>query len=72
MLKSDSIVNLAKALVAAQGEFANVKKDADNPYFKSKYADLAGYFDTARPSWRSMGWQFHSSPASISTRAPFF
>jgi hypothetical protein len=32
---------LAAALVAAQGEFAAIPKTADNPFFKSKYADLA-------------------------------
>jgi hypothetical protein len=32
---------LAKALVQAQSEMENVKKGAENPFFKSKYADLA-------------------------------
>lgn len=41
MQKSESIAELAKALSAAQGEIENAKKDAENPFFKSKYADLA-------------------------------
>jgi len=41
MLKSETIGELAKALAAAQGEIENAKKDAENPFFKSKYADLA-------------------------------
>jgi len=41
MLKSESIAELAKALSAAQGEIQNAKKDSENPFFKSKYADLA-------------------------------
>lgn len=38
--KSDSIVNLAKALAAAQAEIKTAVKTKINPYFKSKYADL--------------------------------
>jgi hypothetical protein len=33
--------NIAKAFVKAQAAFAPALKDSDNPYFKSKYADLA-------------------------------
>lgn len=32
---------LAAALVAAQAEFSAIPKNSDNPFFKSKYADLA-------------------------------
>lgn len=38
---SDSIEQLAGALAAAQGEMDNAQKDSKNPYFNSKYADLA-------------------------------
>lgn len=41
MLRSDSIIELAKALAKAQGEFPCAKKDSENPFFNSKYADLA-------------------------------
>lgn len=41
MNKSESIGKLAEALSKAQGEMKGAIKDADNPYFKSKYADLA-------------------------------
>jgi hypothetical protein len=40
-LKSESINELAGALAKAQGEFTTAKKSADNPFFKSRYADLA-------------------------------
>lgn len=40
MDKSESIKNLAAALIAAQQEVKIVEKSADNPFFKSKYADL--------------------------------
>ncbi|MDD5050979.1 MAG: ERF family protein [Candidatus Pacebacteria bacterium] len=41
MLKSESIKELASALSKAQGEMDYAKKDSNNPFFKSKYADLA-------------------------------
>lgn len=39
MLKSDSIVNLSKALLKAQKEMEGAIKDSKNPFFKSNYAD---------------------------------
>lgn len=36
-----SIANLAAALVKAQSAMGGAKKDSSNPFFKSKYADLA-------------------------------
>lgn len=46
---SKEIAELCKALVVAQGEFKNVIKDSDNPYYKSKYADLGSVVEMARP-----------------------
>lgn len=46
--QSDSIKNLAVALVKAQSELRGAKKDADNPFFKSKYADLNSCWEAAR------------------------
>ncbi len=45
---SQEIGELAKALAAAQGAMNNAKKSSDNPFFKSKYADLAEVWDTCR------------------------
>jgi hypothetical protein len=42
------IAQLAMALSLAQGEMAGAKKDAFNPHFKSKYADLASIWEAAR------------------------
>lgn len=39
-MRSESIQELAKALLAAQAEFSAVPKGSDNPFFKSKYAAL--------------------------------
>lgn len=41
MTTSEQINELAGALAKAQGEMGGAKKDAANPFFKSKYADLA-------------------------------
>ncbi len=46
--QSESIGELAKALAAAQGEMQPAKKDQANPFFKSRYADLASCWDAAR------------------------
>lgn len=55
MYQSESINELAAALSAAQTELRNAIKDADNPYFKSKYVDLAGLWDTIRGPLTSQG-----------------
>jgi hypothetical protein len=46
--QSATVGALAKALAAAQGEMENALKDSDNPFFKSKYADLATIVDTCK------------------------
>lgn len=48
-MKTDQLNELASALVKAQSEFSTVPKDAENPFFKSKYADLAAVVKTAGP-----------------------
>ena len=40
MKSSDSIKDLAEALCKAQAQMGGAVKDAKNPFFKSKYADL--------------------------------
>ena len=48
MNHSEEIGELAKALATAQGEIKNAPKDQSNPFFKSKYTDLAGIVDACR------------------------
>lgn len=48
MEMSENINELAAALAKAQAELNNAKKSSNNPYFKSKYADLAEVLDTCR------------------------
>lgn len=46
--KSENIADLAAALAVAQGEIVGALKDSANPFFKSKYADLASCWDACR------------------------
>jgi hypothetical protein len=48
MNRSELIQELATALAVAQGSFPTVKKDANNPFFKSKYADLAALIEAVQ------------------------
>lgn len=48
MLKSEQINELAAALAKAQGQIEGTKKSSSNPFFKSKYADLAECWNTCR------------------------
>lgn len=48
MNKSESITELAKALSNFQGKMTAVKKDATNPFYKSKYATLDTIWETIR------------------------
>jgi hypothetical protein len=46
--QSMDIGELAGALAVAQGEITGALKDSENPFFKSKYADLASVWDACR------------------------
>mgnify|MGYP003525964316 CR=1 FL=1 len=48
MNKSEQIGNLAKALSIVQGKLKPASKDSNNPFFKSKYADLNSIWDSCR------------------------
>ena len=49
MRASEEINELAAALSAAQGEFTPVAKGAENPFFHSRYADLAAVVQATAP-----------------------
>lgn len=57
-MKSETIGKLAEALAKAQGQMNNAAKDSDNPFFKSKYADLAAVWDACR-------WPLSSNGLSV-------
>jgi len=55
MRTSDSIAQLAAALCKAQSTMTHAIKDANNPFFHSKYADLASVVEASRPSLAKNG-----------------
>ena len=53
--QSENIGELIAALAKAQLEFGSAIKDSDNPFFKSKYADLAANINAVRPALNKHG-----------------
>lgn len=53
---------LFAALALAQGEIENASKNANNPHFKSKYADLAEIINTTRPVFAKHGLSLSQFP----------
>lgn len=49
MQTSEQINELATALAKAQAKLKHASKDAENPHFKSKYADLSSVIEALRP-----------------------
>jgi len=47
--------SIAKALIEAQKEMGNAKKDSTNPFFKSKYADLNSVREACIPALNAHG-----------------
>ena len=64
MNKSESIKELAVALVKFQGEVTNPKSVADNPFFKSKYAPLDEVLNTIRPILSKHGLSVIQAPST--------
>lgn len=56
--KSKDINELAGALAKAQGKMKSAVKDSENPYFNSKYADLASVIDAIREPLSSNGLSY--------------
>lgn len=54
-LQSDSIDALMSALSKAQGEIKNAIKDSNNPFFKSKYADLSSVKEACQEALTKQG-----------------
>ena len=62
MKTSESITKIASALVSAQNDFLSAKKTSDNPFFKSKYADLQSVISAVKESLNENGIAFIQSP----------
>lgn len=54
-MKSESTKHIAEALCKFQGQIKPVKRESENPFFKSKYADLASIWDAIREPLTSNG-----------------
>lgn len=72
MIKSDSIVNLTRALIIAKKAFTPVLREKENPGFKrdgkfSKYADLSTVIDATEPSLLENGLLIIQYPHSTVT-----
>ena len=64
METSQAINELAAALAHAQGEMENAVRDSSNPFFKSKYADLASVREACRVPFAKHGLSVVQSPSS--------
>lgn len=64
MTTSEQINELAGALAKAQGEMGGAKKDAANPFFKSKYADLASVREACLGALTKHGIAVVQSPSA--------
>lgn len=62
MEKSQSIKELATALCKFQGSVEKIKKTSTNPFFKSKYANLADILDVIREPLFESGLSFVQFP----------
>jgi len=62
--QSESISELATALSKAQGQMGAAIKDSENPFFKSKYADLTSVIAAVRKPFADNGLSFVQLPVS--------
>jgi hypothetical protein len=67
MQQSNSIKELATALSKVQGQLTFAKKDNANPFFKSKYADLASVWDSCRTLLSDNGLAVIQFPSGYAT-----
>lgn len=66
MKTSDSIINIAGALLQAQKNTTFAVKDAVNPHLKSKYADLPSVIDAIKQQLNDAGVVYLQTPGSMS------
>lgn len=62
MDKSESIKEIATAMNKAQAEMAGAAKDANNPFFKSKYADLSSVVRAVKEPFANNGLSYSQFP----------
>lgn len=64
MNTSESIAALAAALCKAQSQMGGAAKSADNPFFKSKYADLSSVVQAIKQPFADNGLSYVQFPIS--------
>lgn len=62
MEKSESITKIADALCKFQGSMNGIKKDASNPFFKSRYASLGAIIEDTREPLSKNGLSYAQFP----------
>lgn len=62
MDKSNSIKEICKALIQFHVKVERIKKDAQNPFFKSKYASLSNILDAIQIPLQESGLSFSQFP----------
>lgn len=65
-MQSEAINDLAAALAVAQGKITGALKDSANPFFKSKYADLASVWDACREHLSANGLSVIQTTENVS------
>ena len=70
MQQSDQIEALTAALAKAQAVVKGATKGAENPFFHSKYADLASIWDACREALTQNGLAVVQSPSTAFTGEP--
>jgi hypothetical protein len=68
MKKSEEINELALALNKAQSEMGGAVTDANNPFFKSKYADLGSIIKVIKPPFANNGLSYSQFPITEESR----
>jgi hypothetical protein len=68
MEKSESIKSLAIAMCKAQGEMGGAHKGANNPFFKSKYADLGEVVKAVKEPFAKHGLSYVQFPINYGER----
>jgi hypothetical protein len=62
MRTSETVAAISAAFAKAQSAMGGAKKDAANPFFKSKYADLAAVMEAIAKPFADNGLSFMQSP----------
>ena len=62
MQHSESLAKLGPAIVKAQAEMQGAKKGANNPFFKSRYADLGAVMEATKEPLHNQGLSIMQFP----------